>query len=252
MANLSAKLYKNLDPNYAYSMNVILLRAVQGCVLSIGAPLGWLIINLVAGEPLVQEISNNLGLYCYMLFATMAVFVLFGIFVGRKEALISTFAIRDALTGIYNLRYYNERMSDEIAISKREETPLSLIYFDLDHFKSVNDRYGHPAGDEVLRQVVKTITKISRSHDIFSRVGGEEFSILLPRCNLSNAKSDAEKIRAVIEGLSIPITPELSIKITISIGVVTLLADESAQDFYQRADKNLYKAKETGRNRVVS
>jgi diguanylate cyclase (GGDEF)-like protein len=232
-------------------MNVIFVRAIQGCVLSIGAPLGWLIINLFSGKSIVQEITDNIGLYSYMLFATMFVFALFGIFVGRKEALIATFAIRDALTGIYNLRYYKERMNNEISAARRDGTPLSLIYFDLDHFKTVNDQYGHPAGDEVLRQVAKHISKISRAHDVFARVGGEEFTVLLPRCNLSDAMSDAERIRVIIENLSIPVSPELSINITISLGVVTLLGEESAEDFYQRADKKLYEAKQTGRNRVV-
>lgn len=232
-------------------MNKVLLRAIQGGVLALGAPLGWLLINLFFGASLIDELEQNIGLYSYMLFATLFVFVMFGIFVGRKEELISIYAVRDALTGIYNLRYYNERLNDEISSAKRYNTPLSLIYFDLDHFKKVNDEYGHPAGDDVLRQVTKVVSSISRVNDIFARVGGEEFMLLLPRSNLSNALADAERIRQTVEDLTIPINNKTDLKITISLGVVSLLDGESASDFYKRADKNLYLAKEQGRNRVV-
>ncbi len=232
-------------------MNKSVLRAIQGGVLALGAPLGWLLINLYSGASLVDEIKQNVGLYSYLLFVTVFVFIMFGIFVGRKEELISMYAVRDTLTGIYNLRYYSERLNNEISSAKRYHTPLSLIYFDLDHFKKVNDEFGHPAGDEVLRQVTKAITNISRVNDIFARVGGEEFVLLLPRSTLANALADAERIRQTIQALTIPINNKPDLKITISLGVVTLIEGETASDFYKRADQNLYLAKEQGRNRVV-
>ncbi len=233
-------------------INKMTLRAIQGGVLALGAPLGWLLIQYFHVPDLMLEIENNYGLYSYLLFATEIVFIAFGFYVGSKEQMISDVAIRDGLTGIYNLRFYIERLNQEIAHAHRSNTPLSIVYFDLDHFKSVNDNYGHPAGDEVLRRVADEILSISRQQDIFARVGGEEFSLLLPDTSLNNAVTKAEQIRQLIEGLRIQTDKTTIINITISLGVVSLRKNENINDFYKRADKNLYLAKEQGRNRIVS
>ncbi|WP_019529571.1 GGDEF domain-containing protein [Dasania marina] len=233
-------------------MNKITLRAIQGGILAAGAPVGWLIIRCLSGADLLTELQQHSGLYAYMLFGTQAVFISFSLYVGKQEQLISNLAIRDSLTGIFNLRFMVERMNEEIANAQRYQTPLSVIYLDLDHFKKVNDQYGHPGGDEVLRKVTQAISLKTRAQDVFARVGGEEFAILLPQCSYTDAKDYAERIRLTIEQLSIEIPPHRSFGVTISLGVATLQEQESVNAFYQRADQNLYLAKQQGRNKAVA
>ena len=232
-------------------MNKITLRALQGGTLATGAPIGWLLIQYMGGANLLAELTNNWGLYAYMLFGTQLVFISFSVYLGKKEQLISDLAIRDTLTGIYNLRFIIDRLKVEIANTKRHQTPLSIIYLDLDHFKRVNDKYGHPGGDEVLRQVTSTINGNIRPEDVFARVGGEEFAILLPRCDHKNAMGNAERIRKVVEQLKIHVEPHPDFQVTVSLGVATLKENETLNEFYKRADENLYLAKQQGRNRVT-
>lgn len=233
-------------------MNKTILRPTQGAIFAAGAPAGWLLIQYFKGADIWLELSSNWDLYAYMLFGTLVVFILFGSYVGRQEQKITDLASRDALTGIYNLRFFIERMRQEISRAKRHSIPLSIIYFDLDYFKKVNDQYGHPVGDIVLREISNQVKKITREHDIFARVGGEEFSILLPSCELSNAKIQAERIRTSIENLAIAIPDNGVLHSTVSIGVVSWISGESYNDFYKRADEKLYLAKQHGRNRVES
>lgn len=231
-------------------MNKITLRALQGGILATGAPIGWLIIRYLAGADPLSELKQQWALYAYMLFGTQAVFISFSVYLGKKEQLISNLAIRDGLTGIFNLRFMVERMKEEIANAHRHSTPLSVIYLDLDHFKKVNDQYGHPGGDEVLRQVTSAIGGKTRTQDVFARVGGEEFAILLPRCGSEDATANAERVRKTVEQLSIHIEPHPAFFITISAGIATLKEGETLEAFYQRADNNLYTAKQQGRNQV--
>ena len=233
-------------------MNKITLRAIQGGILAAGAPIGWLIIRVFSGSEPLAELQQHWSLYAYMLFGTQMVFITFSIYVGRQEQLISNLAIRDSLTGIFNLRFMVERMNEEIANAQRYNTALSVIYCDLDHFKKVNDQYGHPGGDEVLRQVTKAISFKTRTQDVFARVGGEEFAVLLPQCNHSDAIDYAERIRKTVEQLPIQIPTKPAFGVTISLGVATLKEHETVNDFYKRADQNLYLAKQQGRNKVVA
>lgn len=232
-------------------MKIVYTRALQGCLLSLGAPLGWLAIRFFTVPDILVELQQNKGLYVYMLFGTMSVFVGFGVYVGRKQEQISDLAIRDSLTGVYNIRFYIERLKEEIANTARYQSPLSLIYLDLDHFKKVNDQHGHPTGDEVLRRVTAVISDSIRVQDVFARVGGEEFALLLPRCHLSDAKKEAERLRCAVESLQMDAGGGLTVEVTISLGVVGLQNGETLSQFYERADRNLYLAKHQGRNQVV-
>ena len=233
-------------------MNKAILRGLQAAIFALGAPLGWLLIKFWSGADIVIELSDNWGLYAYMLFGTLLVFISFGSYVGRKEQFITELAIRDSLTGIYNLRYFIERVEQEISRAKRHTMPLSLIYFDLDFFKKINDRYGHPVGDKVLKQVADTIKEMIRAHDIFARVGGEEFAILLPRCSLDDAVQNAERIRKAVQSQQINIQNGSPVQVTISAGVTAWSNNEQVTQFYKRADEKLYLAKQHGRNQVVS
>jgi len=232
-------------------MNKAILRSLQAAIFAIGAPLGWLLIRYAGGTEILEELKNNWGLYSYMLFGTTLVFIIFGVHVGRQEQATRELSIRDPLTGIYNLRFYIERIGQEISRAKRYDTPLSMIYFDLDYFKKVNDQYGHPIGDKVLCKIAEQVKDSVRAHDVFARVGGEEFAILLPRSNVQDAAANAERIRQAIENLTINVNNTLAISVTVSAGVTQWQNDEAVAEFYKRADEKLYLAKQQGRNQVV-
>lgn len=166
-------------------------------------------------------------------------------------------ATLDALTGFYNRRQLEERTKQEIASSRRQKTPLCAIMTDIDFFKKVNDTYGHTVGDLVLKTVSKVMRSQLREYDIAGRYGGEEFVILLPFTKIEEAKMVAERLRKAIENKVIdiskinPESPEKEIHVTISLGVYQLKTEDKETDLINNADKALYKAKETGRNKVV-
>ncbi|MDM8561432.1 diguanylate cyclase [Candidatus Parabeggiatoa sp. HSG14] len=155
-------------------------------------------------------------------------------------------ATTDGLTGIYNRRKFEFFLATEIEKAIRYKTALSLIMFDIDHFKKVNDLYGHQSGDYVLQELSRIVINNIRSNDIFARWGGEEFMILVPNNDLENANQLAEKLRGIIATSPFENIP----KITSSFGVVQFEHEESGEDFVHRVDELLYLAKHKGRNRV--
>ncbi len=158
-------------------------------------------------------------------------------------------AFRDILTGIPNRQAYEERIANEIARSRRYQSELCLVVWDVDKFKSVNDNYGHAAGDKVLKVVAETLMEKIRATDFLARFGGEEFVLLLPETNLADAQQVADKLRELIAGTPFHFR-DSRVPVTISGGIAQLKEDEHANDFFERADKALYRAKENGRNRV--
>ncbi len=159
--------------------------------------------------------------------------------------------VKDGLTGIYNRRYLQKRMDEEFHRCQRHKTTLSLIMFDIDFFKKVNDTYGHQCGDVVLQSVAGKIDSSIRATDCFARYGGEEFCCLLPQTDLTGASILAERFRKVIEQLTITCQKH-NINITISLGVAEYFEDDSIETFLKKADLALYQAKDSGRNQVVS
>jgi diguanylate cyclase (GGDEF)-like protein len=161
-------------------------------------------------------------------------------------------AIIDGLTQIYNKRYFLEFMEREMARCKRYNRPLTLVMFDLDHFKRINDDYGHLAGDYVLKKIAGQISENTiRKEECFARYGGEEFAIVLPDTTAERGAVLAEKIRTMIDEESFEFEDN-DLPVTISMGVCQLLPDDGPESFIGRADAKLYEAKETGRNRVCS
>jgi diguanylate cyclase (GGDEF)-like protein len=135
---------------------------------------------------------------------------------------------------------------------KREKQPLVVLAIDIDKFKTINDTHGHHTGDVVLVEVTKTISHILRKSDIFGRIGGEEFAILLPNTSIDGAKLVAEKMRETIESLKLFSGENIPIPVTISIGISDMnYNDNCTEDILLRADEALYKAKGNGRNQVV-
>jgi len=162
-------------------------------------------------------------------------------------------AVRDPLTGTYNKRFFMERTEHETTYASRHGSPLSLIIFDLDHFKRVNDTYGHPAGDAVLVETATRVHNSLRSEDILARYGGEEFVVLMRNTPLQEALRVAMRIREAIANAPIS-TPSAPIEITASFGIAEFDSNLSpnADALIAQADARLYKAKTLGRDRIVS
>jgi len=170
----------------------------------------------------------------------------------RAEEVARRLSVTDPLTGTFNRRTFLELGAREIARTRRAKGALSLLMLDLDHFKKVNDQYGHQAGDVALKSVVEALQGCLRREDLVVRYGGEEFCVLLPDVELDNAAILAERVRAAVElngfsygGKQIPLT--------MSVGVAMLIRDsaEDIERLVNRADEALYSAKASGRNRVA-
>lgn len=155
-------------------------------------------------------------------------------------------AITDPLTGIPNRRFFQEKLNTEIILAERYGRPFSLVLLDIDHFKKINDKYGHDMGDKVLVEFTNLVSQHIREPDVFCRIGGEEFGIILPETTLDDAVRVAKKINTIVRE-----NKNATIPITVSLGVVQYVKGESEADIYKRADNALYKAKTSGRDRVV-
>jgi diguanylate cyclase (GGDEF)-like protein len=160
-------------------------------------------------------------------------------------------ASHDALTGLANRRSAEERLEAACADAQRHHEPLSVLVLDLDHFKRINDRHGHAAGDQVLQGVGRILHQELRGGDLGARYGGEEFLVLLPHCTGGQAVDIAERIRERIAAMRIHVDGKI-LRITVSIGVSSLVADESAAALVARGDAALYAAKAGGRNRCAA
>ncbi|MCL2382175.1 MAG: sensor domain-containing diguanylate cyclase [Treponema sp.] len=160
--------------------------------------------------------------------------------------------LRDVKTGLYNNAFFLTRLNEEIARSRRNEYKTSIIMLDIDHFKRINDTYGHIAGDRVLESLAITIKQALRSHDVPSRFGGEEFTVLLPDTGKDEAFLVAERLRNIVAEMDVPWEPSLP-RITVSLGVCTFYGRTgvSSEEIMKRTDEALYMSKEQGRNRTT-
>ena len=171
----------------------------------------------------------------------------------QAEGELKRLARIDALTGVYNRRHLFELAAHEFDVARRYQQPLAVIMFDLDHFKNVNDTFGHAIGDRVLEDVTRAARSQLRDVDLIGRYGGEEFLIVLPVTGAQQASLLAERIRMGVETLSIE-TDKGAVSVTLSIGIAEMFhapQDSSVDDMIRRADEALYAAKKAGRNRTV-
>jgi len=160
-------------------------------------------------------------------------------------------ALRDGLTGLLNRRYWESCLEREFARHQRYDNPVSLVIFDIDHFKRVNDTYGHQTGDEVIRETARITSQLVRETDFAGRYGGEEFVVLLPGTTLDGAAQFAERLRSTIERQQLDYQGS-PLTFTVSLGVATLADDMAGyKALLERADKALYQSKEGGRNQVT-
>ncbi len=162
-------------------------------------------------------------------------------------------AVRDPLTGAFNKRYFSERIEEEFAAAERRTRSLSLLVIDLDHFKTINDTYGHDVGDRVLTDVARTIQGRLRREEVFARYGGDEFVLLMRETSLAEAMNGGERIRALVETNPVELEDKRVVPVTASVGVASTDGawHSSAMRLFIRADRVLYKAKRAGRNTVV-
>lgn len=220
---------RSIPPNEALDLAILFLRAV-------GAGLDVLLLS--------DQLKNtNAHLEEQVIERTAALTA------ANQE--LEQLATRDPLTGVGNRRHFNQVSATEIARMRRYGHPLALMLIDLDHFKELNDHYGHAAGDATLKAFCTALQQMLRATDHIGRIGGEEFAVLLPETDQANALLLAERARQAIADLLVPFG-EATVTLTASFGVATIEAgDADVERALQRADAALYRAKNDGRNRVV-
>ncbi|NOX76326.1 MAG: GGDEF domain-containing protein [Gammaproteobacteria bacterium] len=161
-------------------------------------------------------------------------------------------ALHDPLTGLYNRLAYDERIAQEFIRWKRYQQPMALMMIDVDHFKAINDRYGHKAGDKALTLIAHQLRRHLRESDFLARFGGEEFVVLMPETELAAAQVAAEKLREAVQQCQFHYQGK-QVPITVSAGLARLREDDDTIDpLFQRADRAMYRAKDAGRNRCIS
>ena len=173
-----------------------------------------------------------------------------------QEALLQQLyeaSVTDALTGAHNREHFDTQLRSELSYARRHKVEVSLAFFDVDHFKRVNDSYGHPAGDAVLVALANTIRNMIRNEDVFARYGGEEFALILRGIDCAGANTVGERLRERIEAMRVP-TDAGELRVTVSVGCSSFaeLDEKTPEALVSAADKRLYAAKHAGRNRVVS
>ena len=168
----------------------------------------------------------------------------------QAEAALMELTRQDALTGVANRRYFFDRAGQELARSRRHGAPLCIAELDIDFFKQINDRHGHAVGDKVLKSISEICQRLLREEDLFARIGGEEFAVLLPDTRMEGARLQAERLREEVARSTVA-GAGVDVSCTVSIGVASLRAsDTCAEDCLLRADRAMYRAKASGRNRV--
>lgn len=238
---------------------------VPGVFILLGQRAGWVVtlgtaVGLVAGNPWLEAPYSSNAMATAVL-SLLLLGVMFHVFVDRSTSFyqrmrsynqeLKRLASHDPLTGVLNARAYYAACEQHIGLSQRRRSPFSVLFVDLDHFKRVNDTHGHAAGDEVLRQVARTLKERIRKTDLLGRIGGEEFSIFLPETARPDALALAESLRQAIEACR-PTTDGKALTITASIGVaVSEQGQDRMQSIQEHADAAMYEAKKSGRNRVT-
>jgi diguanylate cyclase (GGDEF)-like protein len=202
-------------------------------------------------EVLTLERENN-RLYIALLISILAFIALWAYKTKRSQVHFMRLSQRDALTGIANRPYFTERAERTLEADRKIGRETSIVVVDLDHFKAINDRYGHAAGDRVLQQTVATCESLLRPQDLFGRFGGEEFGILLSGCSLEVASQRCERLREAVASVS---APEFGMEstVTASFGVSsTKVSGYELKTLLAHADAALYSAKRAGRNCVMA
>ena len=210
--------------------------------------IGWLAFTCVVGYLQMTYTFEIVNLKPLYFMAPGVIGLLFGVMTGRIILLnnkLKWFSVRDPLTKAFNHGYYKQVLNDWCD----QKATFSLILIDIDHFKNVNDDYGHKVGDEVLVRISELVSHTKRLYDVFARHGGEEFALITPRTELKEASDMALRICKAIERATMP----SNIKVTCSFGVAQFrVGSDTADSLFERSDKALYKSKHNGRNQVTN
>ena len=237
-----------------------LIEPLQRGAMKVGGSLAWLydklleeVYTMSSQQSLVmQRLSIAINVLLVVIIGAAITLSMAVIRLHRQRNVMHQLMLTDELTGLYNRRHLVNVAFAVLTQAQRDKTPLSLLLLDLDHFKQINDTYGHPTGDEVLRQVSKKLRQLSRPSDTLARIGGEEFCLLMPNTSTHDALQVADRLRREIEAselgdLNSHANPTISIGVTTGYG-----GSLTFEQLYSFADKALYQAKSLGRNRVES
>lgn len=237
-----------------------LIESLQYTAMEIGASQVWLYnqlledIRTIAGQQrlIMQRLSIAVSVLLVLMVSAATTLCLAVIYLRRQRNTMHQLMLTDELTGLYNRRHLVNVASATLIQAQRDQTSLSLMLLDIDHFKKINDTYGHPIGDEVLRQISKQLRLLCRPSDTLARIGGEEFCLLMPNTATYDALQVADRLRREIE-VNTLIDGVRHASPTISIGVTACQSGSlTFEQLYSFADKALYQAKALGRNRVES
>lgn len=223
---------------------------VLGLVLAFGAPLGLFVVQAAVEGVfpslswIVREFQRNRVVYLYLLVSTPIIFVLLGQLLGQRQDSLASQSLTDPLTGLGNRRYMDDRLAEEVARSIRFGTALTLLLIDVDHLKEINDQGGHEEGDRALRAVAEGIRRTIRRSDVGVRLAGDEFAVLAPGSSAEESLELAGRVGDAVR--------QSGVQCTVSIGLADLESAEerSPRGLLREADRALYTAKETGRDRA--
>lgn len=211
--------------------------------------LNWFLLVEQVGKP-ESQVQKTLWVNLSLsILITIIVLLLANFTISKYQRRLEIMATKDKLTGIDNRHAFEPALQQIIKTAARNKDPLSIVLVDIDHFKNVNDNHGHIIGDHVIKRTAHILKTNLRDSDLLCRWGGEEFMMLLPKCEIDHANVLAEKIRSQIESETIAIDGK-NIAITASFGVCEYLGNETQNELFERVDKALYSAKNLGRNRV--
>ncbi|MDT8878889.1 GGDEF domain-containing protein [Halomonas saccharevitans] len=235
------------------------IEALRTLGLEVEAGLAWsyselslLVQNASAGQRhLMEWLTAAVFGLLVMVVAAVGAVMLMMLRLQRQRDELRHLSQTDMLTGLFNRRRLQEVAEQEFTRRQRHPSPLSLMLLDLDHFKHINDAFGHPVGDEVLSSFAEILRHQVRRLDTVARMGGEEFAVLLPDTDGQDARQLAERVREATRAMPLP-TEAGDYRLTVSIGVTEARQGDSFEHLYTRADRRLYAAKEAGRDRVVS
>lgn len=232
----------------AWHLLAVLMLVMMGC--EIAYAFGWASVSI--SRDLMMPIALLAGSWFVMVVSQMSAA---SIADAHRLRRLEQESVTDQLTGLYNRRFLDRALHVEMERARRQGQPLSLMMIDADHFKRINDEYGHVVGDEVLRHVAATIAEHCRACDIVARYGGEEFAVLVPGGSLAQARWQAERLRRRLATRPLKVehdgeTHRLFARVSIGVGQLSLLDADHAVSLLRRADKALYLAKNNGRNRV--
>ncbi|TVT51166.1 MAG: GGDEF domain-containing protein [Denitromonas halophila] len=229
---------------YFIGGSTLLLAAV---VATRGVLAGWPGNGFALLDANVIQVATFLSLFLLMLTNGFGVVLLDTERVGHR---LKTLATRDSLTGVSNRRDFLERLRVMVASASRNGYPFTLMALDLDHFKQVNDRFGHPGGDIALCRFAQLCEDTVRESDVVGRVGGEEFMVAMNGAGAEEALAVAERLRALVASTPVTLASRGELDLSVSVGLATLIAGDSVASLMTRADAALYRAKRNGRNRV--